>query len=597
MKKFILIILAILSILILSVAALLTMPGLRRFLGIDISGFVVSQIEALAADNINPTLTVESASYRFPTTVNLNGVRLTKDETEILSVDTVSIKLTRYPFKAEQVRFGSFDLQTPVMNFLVDEKGGILGWDDFIKDDPEDKDDDDSLDPSQQFAVEKITIKNATFVYEDQRTSKERMMLDGFNMDIDTTRADESTLSPLINQKISDSEKDDYHYPVIPTTEGWYHLETVIERAPLIEATLDVGFNINSLEIILREVAINTKLNDANVVVLPPQIQPFLREKNVEGDLSVRVIGFVDIDDPFKGPIKIDGSLTRASIGEDSARLEIPSLGAHGTIHSDVLTFDTINGTMLGGTFEGDFEMLLEDMTNGAVGGTRPETDDDATEGSTSQTPTSSAPALSPILGNKAYGISCGLQLDEIQLQRLTSRRAPRDQLLGSLDLDVEASGIVTRWPETLRGDGELKVRNGRLASIPVISAVGRAMDILLLQGRHNDQMDIEFTLEPDGIYLESVNLVAGVMAFRARGSIGFDDTIYLIMNGGPLERMQHSMGALGRLFGNVTDRLVRYEVSGPLGSPSVRVRPLGLFTRDPLRRPPPADSRDSPQP
>ncbi len=166
-------------------------------------------------------------------------------------------------------------------------------------------------------------------------------------------------------EQIYDSEKDDYQYPVIPTTEGWYHLETVIERAPLIDATLDVGFNINTLETILREVAINTKLNKENVGVLPPQIQPFLRKKNVQGDLSFRVSGFIDSDEPFKGPIKIDGSLTRASLGEDSARLEIPSLGAHGTIQSDVLTFDTINGTMLGGTFEGDFELLLEDMTNG----------------------------------------------------------------------------------------------------------------------------------------------------------------------------------------------------------------------------------------
>lgn len=583
MKKFLLIILAILSMLILCVAALLTMPGLRRFLGIDISGFVVSQIEALAADNINPTLTVESVSYRFPTTVNLHGVRLREDETEILSVDTVSITLTRYPFKAEQVRFGSFDLQTPVMSLLVDEKGDILGWDDFIKEDSEDKADEDSLDPSQQFAVQRITINNATFVYEDQRTNKDRMTLDGFNMDIDTTRADESTSSQLVRSKILESEKDDYHYPVIPTTQGWYHLESVIERAPLIEATLDVGFNINSLETILREVAINTKLNDENVGVLPPQIQPFLRDKNVRGDLSVRVTGFVDSDEPFKGPIKIDGSLTRASIGEDSARLDIPSLGAHGTIQSDVLTFDTINGTMLGGTFEGDFELLLDDMTQGAVGGTRPETDEDGKQASTSD----AAPSLSPILGNKAYGISCGLQLDKIQLQRLTSRRAPRDQLLGSLDLDVEASGIVTRWPETLRGDGELKVRDGRLASIPVISAIGRTMDTLLLQGRHNDRMDIEFSLEPDGIYLERANLIAGIMGFRARGSIGFDDQLYLILNGGPLERLQDSMGAFGRLFGNLTDRLIRYEVSGPIGSPSVRVRPLGLFTRDPLRRPP----------
>ncbi len=121
-----------------------------------------------------------------------------------------------------------------------------------------------------------------------------------------------------------------------------------------------------------------------------------------------------------------------------------------------------------------------------------------------------------------------------------------------------------------------------------MISAIGRAMDTLLLQGRHNDRMDIEFTLEPYGIYLERANLIAGIMAFRARGSIGFDDQLYLIFNGGPLERLQDSMGAFGRLFGNLTDRLIRYEVSGPVGSPSVRVRPLGLFTRDPLRRPPP---------
>ena len=47
-------------------------------------------------------------------------------------------------------------------------------------------------------------------------------------------------------------------------------------------------------------------------------------------------------------------------------------------------------------------------------------------------------------------------------------------------------------------------------------------MDTLLLQGSNNDRLDIEFSLEPDAIYLESVDLVAGVMAFRARGTIGF---------------------------------------------------------------------------
>ena len=595
MKRFILITLALITI---TAAALLTMPGLRRLLGIDISGFVVSQIEALAAEHINPTLTLEGASYQLPTTVRLHGVRLTKNDTEILTVETVGIRLTRYPFREDQVCFGSFDLQTPVMSVLVDEDGGVLGWDDFVKTEPGEEDA-DSPDPSEQFAVERVNVRNATFVYKDQRSNSDRMMLDGFNLEVDATRSDRSAQASMVERKILTSEEsEDHHYPTIPTEEGWYHLETVIERAPLMEATLDVGFDIDTLDIVLREVAINTKLDEDNIRVLPPQIQPFLRKKNVRGDLSVRLIGQLDPDHPFNGPITIDGSLTRASFGEDAARLNIPSLGAHGKVHADVLTFETINGTMLGGTFEGDFEMLLEDITAGAIGGTRPETDEDADaeKDPARAAATSQQNAISPVLGNKAYGVSCGLQLDKIQLQQLTSRRAPKDQLIGQLDLDVEAAGIVTRWPETLRGDGEVTVRNGRLASIPVISAVGRAMDTILLRGSNNDRMDIDFSLEPEGIFLEKANLVAGIMSFRARGTIGFDDTIYLIMNGGPLERMQDSMGAIGRAFGGLTDRLVRYEVSGPVGSPSVAVRPLGLFTRDPLARPQREDSSDRPQ-
>lgn len=587
MKKIILIILAVLM---LSFTALLTIPGLRRFLGIDISGFVVDQIESLARDNINPILTLESASYQFPTTVSLHGVTLTKDDTKILTVDKVSITLTSYPFKADQVRFGSFDLQTPVLNLFVDEKGDILGWDDFVKEDPED--DDDSLDASQQFAVQNIRIRNATFVYEDQRNNTERMTLDGFNLDVDTTRVEKPADSSDTHEKIVKSEEGNYRYPVIPATTGWYHFETVIERAPIIDATIDVGFNIDSLETILREVAINTKLNEENIKVLPPQIQPFLRQKNVEGDLSIRVSGFIDSDEPTKGPLQIDCSLTRASIGEDSARLKIPSLGAHGKIQSDVLTFDTINGIMLGGSFEGDFELLLEDMTNDALGGTRPETDEVASKDSKSDA-VQAPKEMNSILGNKAYGISCGLELNNIQLQRLTSRRPPKDQLLGILNLDMEAAGIVTNWPKTLQGDGELTVRDGRLGTIPVVSAIGRTMDSMINRGLNNDRLDIDFSLKPDGIYLETINMTAGMMAFRARGTIGFDDSIYLILNGGPLERMQNSMGMVGRLFGNLTDRLVRYEVSGPLGSPSVTVRPLGLFTRDPLQGPQKDESKD----
>ena len=77
--------------------------------------------------------------------------------------------------------------------------------------------------------------------------------------------------------------------------------------------------------------------------------------------------------------------------------------------------------------------------------------------------------------------------------------------------------------------------------------------------------------------------LVTALMAVRGGGVIGFDDSLNLILNGGPLERLQESLGMVGRAFGHVTDRIVRYHVTGTTEHPVVRIRPFGLFTGDPM--------------
>ena len=61
------------------------------------------------------------------------------------------------------------------------------------------------------------------------------------------------------------------------------------------------------------------------------------------------------------------------------------------------------------------------------------------------------------------------------------------------------------------------------------------------------------------------------------RGWIGFDGTMELRFNAGPLERLQESTGVIGQIFGAVTDTLLDYIASGTLSDPKIRIAPLGI--------------------
>ena len=142
---------------------------------------------------------------------------------------------------------------------------------------------------------------------------------------------------------------------------------------------------------------------------------------------------------------------------------------------------------------------------------------------------------------------------------------------------------MVTRWPRTLHGDGQLQVGDARLTNVALVSGLNNAMNLVTRQPRHTDRMNAIFDLTPTGVEIGHLNLVTGIMAVRGAGVIGFDDSLNLILNGGPLERLQESLGLLGHALGRVTDRLVRYQVTGTTQKPVIHVRPFGFFTGDPM--------------
>ncbi|MEE2680937.1 MAG: hypothetical protein VX641_01040, partial [Planctomycetota bacterium] len=302
--------------------------------------------------------------------------------------------------------------------------------------------------------------------------------------------------------------------------------------------------------------------------------------------LAAHASGYLDIDDPLEGPLLLDINLNQATIGNEDNQLEVKALGGRGSLRSDLLLFDEINGSVLDGHVNADFELRLADQPV-PQGTRRPRTTEEETPEDTSPKPAASGQAGPstpvPVLGRRSLSYVAGLQLQNVSLQAMTSKRPSGRQLIGLLDLDVESLGVLTRLPQSLRGDGQLQIRKGRLTSVALVNGLSSAMRVVTRQPRNNDRMNMMFDLTPTGLEITRFNLVTSMMAVRGGGVVGFDDSLNLILNGGPLERLQESLGQLGRAFGQLTDRLVRYHVTGTTQSPSVHIRPFGLFTGDPM--------------
>lgn len=560
MKRLLIIFLVIVALI---VAALFIYGG-------QIREFVRTQIEEIASEAINPQLTIGKLSYRFPFTVILYDMALEQDDIKIAEIPRCTITMDRIPYTQGQIRFSKFNLESPVLRLVVNEKNELVGWGDLVKSSGESSSDSDTSKASDSFAVRNIVVSNASIEYIEMSRSDNKMVLDEINLDIDARPSGSSdTEEPAPDGA-----------PSIPEGAGWYRVATKLDRSPLIEIEVNGGLDIDSGDVLLRKLDVTAAVDPKNASVLPPQLQVFVRDHNLRGKLGMTTWGTIIADDPFKGPVDMEISLDEATIGTDKAMLEITSLKSKMNLKDDIFFMESLDAEVLGGSLEADAQLLLVAKP---VPTRRPIFDSDE-----KPSPDGSIP------GRDAYSMAAGLQLVDIDLQKLTSTQPRSSQVLGKLNADIEMTGNAMKLPDTLMGGGTVNVSNGRFTNIPIISALSRAMQLVISQGTPNDRAEFTLRLRPDGVVLDDISIIAELMAAHGRGIIRFDNTIDLVVNGGPLERVQASLGALGRALGRVTDRVVRYQITGSLESPSVRVRPFGIFVRDPTA--PPPETTSTPQ-
>jgi hypothetical protein len=183
--------------------------------------------------------------------------------------------------------------------------------------------------------------------------------------------------------------------------------------------------------------------------------------------------------------------------------------------------------------------------------------------------------------------------LDDTIRDGTTAAREPKfgGRMNAQFAAAVPIKSLATTQPiggETW-GRGKIEVDQGRLVNLPVIGALGRAITKSTSwikgrggKGKGTERAALAFELRGRQAQCHDMIYVGDVFAARGHGVVAFDKKLDLIVNAGPLEKMQWLLGGkVGGVFAKVTDAIAGYHVTGTIGQPDVGVQLAGGRVND----------------
>lgn len=502
-----------------------------RALGLnDLRDYIGSQIVGVVNAHLVPQIAFETIDYEAPGTVRLGGVTLTAPSGDrVIDVSTLVVTLAEIPERGKAIRIARVEVEGGRVNLSVDpETGSIRGMRPLVKgsgDDPGGASQapvPENLRLSRVLVLEEIKITDLDLVYDDG-SGADPLTLSGFHLAMDIVPATDASAEA-------------------PGGQGWYELAFTSGRRPGLELDVEGRLNIDTLMLWTRRAEATIDLSPGTVSTLPPALAELLREHDVRGRAQASFSGSVPLRDPLSGQAGGSLSMTDASFASGEFRLPVDRLGAEVVLGEGALNLSRLDASLLGGSLQ-------------ATGGTH--------------------------LTEQSRPAQLSLTITDVDLERLLRATTPAGQdpsLAGLLSATVNATGSL-RDREQLAGAGTLKVRDGILVRTPGLSAVAQAAEVgsLTKPGQRTHKADIEFDLVPEGAKITASRLETPTMLARGVGLVGFDRSLDLRVNAGPLEKLQGMLGQAGKLIGKLTDQLVTYRVTGTISEPSVSVAPLGI--------------------
>lgn len=518
--------LAVLIVLALVVAGVGFYVITRPAVSDRLTQYVGQQVAGIANTYLVPDLAFDRVKFDRPSTVTLSGVTLTApDGTRVIDLDTMVVTLAELPAEGEPIRIESIKLSQGTVTIVRDPStGDIRGLVPIVERGVSEQ---DEADVEENFRLSNVLVLEHVEITDvdlsiDLGDGSGPMRLDGFELSLDVKEAADE--------------------PGAPSGPGWYALAFTSGRAPGLELDVDGRLNIDTFEAFVRSCTGTIELQESTYGSLPGRLADALRARDARGQLEFTASGSVPLTNPVRGAaLDLSATLTGLNLASGDFRLPIDRATARADLSAGIATISNVHAEMIKGTVDAQGEINLA--------------------------ATAMPTALSWTLD--------ALDIEDL----LTAQGADAPDLAGILSGAGSATTNLADPSAALSGSGEIHLTDGRLVAVPGLTQLAKVASIAGFGSAadKNHRANAAYTLTPAGVRLEESEIITNALGARATGLIGFDATLDLSVNAGPLEKVQELLGDVGKILGKVTDQLVTYKVGGTTAEPKVSVAPLGI--------------------
>ena len=508
------------------VVVILLVAGVVLFLvygtgAASVQRWIASQLGAVAGDYLNPRLSLGALHYQYPFTAVVDDVRLVADDpakpgatVDIFVAKHVTLEMAEIPRSGRPLR-----IQKLILDHAEFRAACVSEKDSsLVGFSPFLKAASAVADTkaklSDVFEIRQIQVVNGLVVYDSRTPGTKPMQIDQVNFRLNVE-------------------------PAKGSEAGWYTMEMDLDRKPVFATHFAGRVNIDSMVLDVQPLRVELKLGREQDHYLPPRIQSLLKEHEVSGELVVEVTGSVYAGDWRDSRLKAQVTLAGGNFAAGENHFPIDRLEVLLTMADRVGRIEKIDSNLLGGRLEGTGQVALTDRMDGRV----------------------------------------HLALSDVRLEQcLRNAAGGEGEYRGALSGQIDWDGPLTDALKQSRGNGAIRIVDGRLDQVPVLSvlinAVTRTMKaVRISSGRPSDTADMTFTFEGDRVNFNKVFVVTRLAAVRGRGDIYLDTRMDMRFNAGALEKLQSMMGKVGDFLGRMTDEVSAYTLTGTLAEPKVGIK------------------------
>lgn len=478
--------------------------------------WVGRQAVAIANAYLDPELAYRDLRYTPPFEVSLLDATLTaRDGTRVVEIEELRLKLAELPAVGKPIVIEQLVLRRPVVRLVRTEGGGFKGLRPLLEGDRGANAPSD-LRLSNVLKLRRVAIEDGSVRYESGGAAP--IALDAISLELGVGPEDGRGA-------------------------GWYAIDVAAGRKPALASTVRGAFNIDSFDLDIAEGTASVSLDRQGAASLPEDLRKLLADADAGGVAAARFSGRLPGLDPLRAEARADLRVDDFSVARGTRRFPMKTLELAAGLGGGVLTVERLTASPLGGTLDGRGRIRLAEP------------------------------------GRPIDAEIRASNVDLAMIQRDPSARALPTTLVGIASLDVRASARLDDWRGSLTGGGSASVRDGRLLVLPGLVSVLEQLQIALpssVASATDHSMEADFELGPGAARVTRSEVHTSVAAARATGTIGYDGTLDLRANAGPLEKAQSVFGKVGELFGKLTDRLMGYRIRGTIEKPEVSVEGPG---------------------